>query len=99
MRVLLVCAMGMSTSILMKKMEAYWANKGEDNEIAAVGVNEIEDVSADYDVILVGPQMSYRMDEVASTTGKPCASIPPADYGLANCANIDALAKRASGIA
>lgn len=99
MRVLLVCAMGMSTSILMKKMEAYWAERGEDNEIAAVGVSEVEDVCADYDVVLVGPQMSYRKDEVASTTGKPCAAIPPVDYGLANCESIDALAKKTCGLA
>lgn len=98
MRVLLVCAMGMSTSILMKKMEAYWAEKGEGNEISAVGVSEVEDVCGDYDVILVGPQMSYRKDEVASTTGKPCAAIPPTDYGLANCANIDALARKTCGL-
>ena len=98
MRVLLVCAMGMSTSILMKKMQAYWAERGEDSEIAAVGVSEVEDVCSEYDVILVGPQMSYRKDEVASESGKPCAAIPPTDYGLANCANIDALAKRTCGV-
>ena len=99
MRVLVVCAMGVSTSILMKKMEAYWAEKGEDNQIAAVGVTEVEDACADYDVILVGPQMSYRKDEVAQSTGKPCAAIPPTDYGLANCAAVDALAKKTCGLA
>lgn len=99
MRVLLVCAMGMSTSVLMKKMQEYWKEEGENNEIAAVSVTEVEDVCNDYDVILIGPQISYRLDEVARKTGKPCATIPPSDYGLAKCSAIDELAKRTCGLA
>lgn len=99
MRVLLVCAMGMSTSILMKKMQKYWSEGDEDNQIAAVAVAEAEEASQDYDVILVGPQMSYRIEEIKQMTGKPVASIPPADYGLANCKNIDALAKKTARLA
>lgn len=30
MKILLVCAGGMSTSILMKKMETYWQEHGEE---------------------------------------------------------------------
>lgn len=98
MRVLLVCAMGMSTSILMKKMEAYWNDNGEANQIDAVSITEAEEVGNDYDVVLVGPQLSYRKDEVASLVNKPVASIPPADYGLSNCKNIDALAHKTCGL-
>ena len=29
MKILLVCAGGMSTGLLMKKMEKYWADQGE----------------------------------------------------------------------
>lgn len=99
MRVLLVCAMGMSTSILMKKMQKYWAEAGEDNEITAVAVAEAEETAKDYDVVLVGPQMSYRIEEIRQATGKPVAAIPPADYGLGNCKNVDALAKKTAGVA
>ena len=31
MKILLVCAGGMSTGLLMKKMEKYWEERGEDN--------------------------------------------------------------------
>lgn len=44
MKILLVCAGGMSTGLLMKKMEKYWEEKGEDNSINAVGLSEYMDV-------------------------------------------------------
>lgn len=54
MRILLVCAGGMSTGLLMKKMEAYWKEQGEDLTINAVGLAEYGDVYKDYDIVLVG---------------------------------------------
>ena len=88
MKVLLVCAGGMSTSILMKKLEKHAAAQGIDFDIAAVGVGAYREVSDDYDCILLGPQISYQKDKVAQGSGKPTAVIPPTDYGRANCANI-----------
>ncbi|MDO4429572.1 MAG: hypothetical protein Q4B91_08815 [Atopobiaceae bacterium] len=41
-----------------------------------------------YDCILLGPQMSYQRDNVATGSGLPTAVIPPADYVMANCPNI-----------
>lgn len=93
MKILLVCCAGMSTGILMKKMEAYWANQGEDLKIDAVSVNEYEDVCQDYDIVLVGPQISYRLDEIRTGSGKPCAAINATDYALHNCAKIMQLAR------
>ena len=51
MKILLVCAGGMSTGLLMKKMEKYWEERGEDNSINAVGLSEYMDVYKDYDII------------------------------------------------
>ena len=39
MRILLACGAGLSTSILMKKIEKYCADKGEDLTINAVPVS------------------------------------------------------------
>lgn len=64
MNILLVCAGGMSTSILMKKMEKFWAEKGVDLNIKAVGVSAYEENAKDFDVILMGPQVRYKLDEV-----------------------------------
>ena len=88
MKVLLVCAGGMSTSILMKKLEKHAADKGIDFEIAAVGLSAYKDVCANYDCILMGPQVGYQKDAVAQGSGLPVEVIPPQDYGLGNCENI-----------
>lgn len=89
MKVLLVCAGGMSTSILMKKMEKYAAEKGiEPFEIAAVGLSAYKDTCPGYDCILMGPQVGYQKDAVAEASGMKVAVIAPADYGIGNCANI-----------
>lgn len=88
MKVLLVCAGGMSTSILMKKLEKYAADKGIDFEIAAVGLGAYKDVCAEYDCILMGPQVGYQKDVVVEASQKPVEVIPPQDYGLGNCENI-----------
>lgn len=60
MKVLLVCAMGMSTSILMKKLEKYAAEQGINFSIAAQSVNTYKTVCHEYDCILMGPQISIR---------------------------------------
>lgn len=94
MKILLVCAGGMSTSILMKKMETYWKENGEELEIKAVGLGEYQDVYQHYDIILVGPQVSYRMKEIKENTGLPADAIPSFDYAVANCPNIMKLARK-----
>ena len=93
MKILLVCAGGMSTSILMKKMEKYWASVSVPLEIEAVGIADYEDICPEYEMILVGPQVGYRLDEIKRNSGKPCSVINSTDYALGNCANIMSLAQ------
>ena len=88
MKVLLVCAAGMSTSILMKKLEKYAAANDIKFEIDAVGLGEYKEVCKNYDCILMGPQVGYRKDEVVAGSGIPVDVIKPQDYGIGNCANI-----------
>ncbi|MBM6688094.1 PTS sugar transporter subunit IIB [Collinsella ihumii] len=87
MKVLLVCAAGMSTSMLMKKMEAYAKDNGIDLEIAARSFSELKNPADDgYDCILIGPQISYQKDKVvAKAQGLPVDIIPMKDYGRQNC--------------
>ena len=97
MNVLLICAGGMSTSILMKKMEKYAKEKGFELKIEAIGVGSFMDVAANYDVMLLGPQISYQKKNVEEKSGKPTAVISPQDYGIGNAEKIfkqiDALLK------
>ncbi len=94
MKILLVCAGGMSTSILMKKMETYWKEHDQKLDIKAVGLSEYQDVYTNYDIIMVGPQVSYRLKEIKEATNLPCDSIPSFDYAIANCPNIMKLAEK-----
>lgn len=94
MKILLVCAGGMSTGLLMKKMEAYWKEGGETHSINAVGLSEYADVYQNYDIVLVGPQISYRLKHIREDTGLPCEMIPSFDYAVANCANIMKIANK-----
>lgn len=90
-KILLVCAGGMSTGLLMKKMEKYWTDNGHTLNITACGVGEFMDYEKDFDIIMVGPQISYRLKDIEKA-GKPCATIPSTDYALGKCDNIIKLA-------
>ena len=88
MKVLLVCAAGMSTSILMKKMEKYAKEKGFDLTIKAVGIESYQEEVKNYDVLLLGPQILYRLNEIKSQSCIPTNVINPRDYGIGNAENI-----------
>lgn len=94
MKILLICAGGMSTGLLMKKMEKNWEEKGEDHSINAVGLSEYMDVYKDYDIIMTGPQVSYRLNQIKQDTGLPTEGIPSFDYAVGNCANIMKIANK-----
>ncbi|MGH1811675.1 PTS sugar transporter subunit IIB [Enterococcus entomosocium] len=89
MKILLVCANGLSTSILMQKMEKWGKEKNVDLAVKAVPVGGYESVYQDYDCVLVAPQISYKLDEVQNNVvGVPVGAINSIDYGISNVDNI-----------
>lgn len=88
MRVLLVCAAGMSTSILMKKMKRYAVENDIELDIQAEGFSAYKDICDKFDCILVGPQVSYQKDTIQKESGKPTDVISPKDYGIGNVKSI-----------
>lgn len=88
MKVLLCCASGMSTSMLMRKMENYATENGiEDFSVDACSVNDRMTQAADADIVLMGPQVGYMEKTIVKKIGadKPHAIIPMQDYGRQNC--------------
>lgn len=87
MKVLLVCAAGMSTSMLMKKMEDYAKDNNIDLQIDAMSVDAMKDPKdAGYQCVLMGPQVSYLKAKVEKKAqGLPIDVIPMANYGRQNC--------------
>lgn len=94
MKILLVCAGGMSTSILMKKMMHYAEGQGWELKIEARGINDYLEVCEKYDCILLGPQISYQKNNVLHDSKMPADVIAPADYGIGNCEHIFAQVRR-----
>lgn len=74
MKVLLMCANGLSTGILMNKMNQWAKQNNEDLEVKAIPIDDYLRVYKDYDVLLVGPQMRYKIKDVQkAVTDRPSA--------------------------
>lgn len=81
----LVCNAGMSTSILVKKMqEAAEKKELADVHIEAFSVEVLDQRVDTADCVLLGPQIRHMLDEVKKTVhGKcPIAVIDMRDYGM-----------------
>lgn len=90
MKIMLCCNAGMSTSLLVQKMQKEAASRGEEVAIEARPMNEAMDHISEADVILLGPQIGYaRGDFEKAVKGRiPVAVIPMVDYGRMNAAKI-----------
>lgn len=91
MKIILVCFAGMSTSMLVSKMEKVAAERGIDATISAMPATEIYDELDGADVVLLGPQARYALDKVKSETdpkGIPVAVIDSVLYGTMNGAAV-----------
>ena len=58
-KIMLCCNAGMSTSLLVQKMQAEVANRGLDIEVEARPMNEAHDHLDECDMLLLGPQIGY----------------------------------------
>lgn len=91
MKILLVCAAGMSTSLVMKKIRSAFGEEEVDWTVNADSVENLEEIIDDYDVILLGPQIGYKKNElleIANKKNKPLDVINALDYGMGNGINI-----------
>ncbi len=87
----LFCAAGMSTSLLVRKMQEAAKERGIEADIVAYPVNEMEDRLDGVDVALLGPQVGFmkaQKQKAAASRGIPCDVIPMADYGMVNGKNV-----------
>lgn len=79
---LLVCATGMSTSLLVNRMKEAAETKEIEFQIEAHPVGQIEKYGEAADVILLGPQVRYVLKNVKKMfLDKPAEIINMQDYG------------------
>jgi len=89
--ILLACSSGMSTSLLVSKMEEEANKRDIEAKIWAVSQDEAEEGLKEADVLLIGPQMRFmknKLGAVGETEGVPVDVINPVDYGRVNGAAV-----------
>ncbi|WP_225048052.1 PTS sugar transporter subunit IIB [Lacticaseibacillus kribbianus] len=84
--IMLACAGGMSSSLLVTKMQAAAKDRGLDAEIFAVGASAVPaDVEKFHpDVVMLGPQIRYMFAPLSKKVAVPVAMIEMRDYGTMN---------------
>ncbi|MGM9985934.1 MAG: PTS sugar transporter subunit IIB [Bacillaceae bacterium] len=86
-KILLACSSGMSTSLLVTKMQKYADSIGEEAKIWAVGQEKAKVEMADADVVLIGPQMSFLKGELQKEANQYGIKVDVIDmmaYGMAD---------------
>ncbi|MDR1568814.1 MAG: PTS sugar transporter subunit IIB [Streptococcaceae bacterium] len=91
--IMLVCSAGMSTSLLVTKIEKAALEQNIDANIFAVSASEADSKIADekIDVLLLGPQVRFmekQFNEKVSGKDIPVEVINMSDYGLMNGENV-----------
>ncbi|MFI3378488.1 PTS sugar transporter subunit IIB [Mammaliicoccus sciuri] len=83
-KILLVCSAGMSTSMLVKKMQDTANKEGKEYEVEALALSEAETKVDEVDVILLGPQVRFQKAQVEKVAnGKvPVDVIDMQQYGM-----------------
>ncbi len=85
MKIILACAAGMSTSMLVERMKESADQKGMELQIDAVPISSLSSHTEGTDIILLGPQVSYMEEKVASDYPSiPVKVIQMMDYGMMN---------------
>lgn len=89
-KILLVCNLGMSTSMLVKKMEDEAKLRGIEVDIAAVPVRVAENDYVNYQIIMLGPQVRHEYKGLKAKIGDviPIEIIDMRDYGTMNGKNV-----------
>ena len=101
--ILLVCSAGMSTSLLVTKMEAAAKEKGDDVKIFALPFSDAPRVLEEVDVILLGPQVRFQKSAIEKMASERIAGPIPVDvidmrdYGTMNGEKVYAFAKKLMG--
>lgn len=84
MRIMLACNAGMSTSLVVSKMQEAAIEEGKDYKIWAVEQGEVQDELGNFDVLLLGPQIRHiqkRINKLVGDQGE-VAVIDPTAYGM-----------------
>lgn len=87
--IVLLCNMGMSTSLMVNNMRDAAKKEGYECEINAYALQKADEVMAKADIILIGPQISFELKRLKSVyPDKVIEAIAMADYGRMDGAKV-----------
>lgn len=96
--IMLVCGAGMSTSLLVTKMQKAAQAAGEEANIFALPVTDGVQKLNEVDCVLLGPQVRYYLKDIRQKINDlglnvPCDVIDMRDYGTMNGTKVYQFAK------
>lgn len=97
-KIMLVCCGGMSTSLMVTKMQDKAKNMDEEVEIFALAEGDAIRMISQVNVIMLGPQVSFALadfEEKAKPHRVPVKVIDTVDYGRMNGEKVLATAMQA----
>lgn len=86
-RIVLACAGGFSTSMLMAAMEKAAKLQRIEMDIEAIAEADIENHMG-FDILLLAPQIAHREEELKEELDVPVCLIDSYDYGTMNGMNV-----------
>ena len=87
LKVRLICAAGMSTSMVVQKMQTAAKKQNLEIDIKAMSETAFEEVNEELDILLLGPQIGHLEDELKKKYRDKdwrMAVINMIDYGMLN---------------
>lgn len=101
--IMLACSAGMSTSLLVSKMQKAAEAASKDYKIFATSASDIDNQleNGSVDVLMLGPQVGYMKGDVKKKTdakGIPMDVINMQDYGMMNGEKVLASAEKLLGL-
>lgn len=80
--IVLLCNMGMSTSLMVNRMKAAAKEEGYDCEVRAYALQQAEEIIPSADILLAGPQIAFELPRLKELyPDKKIEAIEMADYG------------------
>lgn len=90
-KIALVCRFGASTSLLASKIEKECQSRGMEAEVRAYPEDILKEVTEQNDVVLIGPQIQYRMSVIKKELPEciyKFVMVTPTDFGTMNAKHI-----------
>lgn len=81
-KIVLLCAAGMSTSLLVTKIKKAAEDEKYDIDIAAYPIAQYQEACKNADLVLLGPQIRFELDRVKGSVTCPVEIIDIQSYGM-----------------